>query len=108
VHIRQYRDTFAELEVWSSGRTLLVMSDAHYPGWTATVDDRPVPIRRANFALRAIPIPSGRHVVRFEYRPLSVLLGTILSGVTIVGLLAAVAIAWLRQRHRHVPTPEQE
>jgi len=99
VHVRHYRDTFAELDVESSRRTLLVMSDAHYPGWVATVDGMPVTIRRADFALRAVAIPSGKHIVRFEYRPLSICMGAVLSGSTIVGLVAAV-ITWVRQRRK--------
>lgn len=100
VDVRHYRDTFVELEVNASARALLVMSDAHYPGWVATVDDRPVAIRRANFAVRAISVPAGRHVVRFEYRPLSVRVGALLSAVTGVALLAVFLPTRKRWRHQ--------
>lgn len=98
VHIRHYRDTFVEMHVESFGRTLLVMSDAYYPGWIATIDEQPVTIHRANFALRAISVPPGEHVVRFEYRPLSVRLGAAVSLATIAALLAAVLVSRTRGR----------
>ena len=35
----------------------LVMSDVYYPGWTATIDDRPTTLYPANFAFRALLVP---------------------------------------------------
>src|SRR5437773_5974303 len=49
---------------------LLVVADAWMPGWTATVDGRPAPVLRGNYAQRVIPLPeSGRHTVVMDYRP---------------------------------------
>jgi hypothetical protein len=87
VTIREYRNTHVELEVNAPRRSLLVLSDAHYPGWTATVGDRRVPIRRANYALRAIAVPPGLHLVRFEYRPWPLRVGAMLSAVTLAGIV---------------------
>jgi hypothetical protein len=96
VSVRHYRDTFIELETDSPGRRLLVMSDAHYPGWIATIDGRPAAVLRADFAFRAVSIPAGRHIVTFEYRALSVRLGAVLSCSTVLGLAAAAV--WSRRR----------
>jgi hypothetical protein len=87
VEVRHYRDTFVELQVDAPARALLVLADAYYPGWKATVDGQPVRIRRTNYALRAVAVPAGGHVVRFEYRPLSLAIGASLSAVTLVGLV---------------------
>ena len=58
---------------------LLILSEIHYPGWQATVDGQPTPILRAYYTLRAVPVPAGEHTVELSFRPLSFMLGTIVS-----------------------------
>ena len=38
---------------------LAVILDPFYPGWTATVDGKPTPILRADFAFQAVPVTAG-------------------------------------------------
>ncbi|HMD69610.1 MAG TPA: hypothetical protein VKF42_12065, partial [Chitinivibrionales bacterium] len=52
-----------DLDVSTARSGLLVLSEIHYPSWKATVDDRPAPLYRADFALRAIPVGQGHHTV---------------------------------------------
>jgi len=71
----------------------LVFADTYDPGWRTRVDGRPARLWRADFALRAVEVPAGRHVVESTYRPLSVGLGLAVSAVSaILG-----AAAWLRR-----------
>ncbi|NOK15524.1 YfhO family protein [Corallococcus carmarthensis] len=79
-----------ELKVEACDDSYLVVSDSHYPGWTATVDGQDVPLHRADLALRAVRVPKGLHTVRFDYRPLSFRLGLALSVLGWLGLVAAV------------------
>lgn len=62
----------------------LVLSDAYYPGWRATVDGRPAPIERANYAFRAVYTPAGSHTVRFVFEPLIWKVGLGISGATLL------------------------
>jgi uncharacterized membrane protein YfhO len=78
-----------EIQASLSSAGYLVLLDSFYPGWAATVDGRPSPIYRANYIGRAVFIPAGEHLVRFEYRPLSFKVGLGLSLLT--GLLIMVA-----------------
>ena len=49
---------------------LAVFSEIFYEkGWKATIDGKPVDILRANYLLRALPIPAGLHTVVFEFTP---------------------------------------
>ncbi|RKH72619.1 hypothetical protein D7X96_04290 [Corallococcus interemptor] len=80
-----------ELKVDACDDSYLVVSDSHYPGWTATVDGQDAPIHRADLALRAVRIPRGVHTVHFDYRPLSFRLGLALSVLGWLGLISWAA-----------------
>jgi hypothetical protein len=90
--ITHYSNTRVEVESDAPGRRLLVLADHLYPGWTARVDGRAVPIRRAYHALRAVAVPAGRHSVQFEYEARIVWIGAAVSAVAALvtlGLLSA-------------------
>ena len=68
----------------------LVLSDVWYPGWQARVDGQPVPVLRANYLFRAVPVSkAGQHRVVFEYHPFSFWLGAAIS------FLAWSGFVWL-------------
>jgi hypothetical protein len=100
VRFTQYRDELVELDVETTGRRVLVLTDLFYPGWVATVDGAATRVFRANYAFRGIAVPAGRSVVRFEYAPRSFAIGAVLSS------LAAALIAFCLGVTR--PTPEVE
>ena len=47
----------------------LVLNDVWHPWWFGSVDGKPADILRANVLFRAIEVPAGKHVVRFDFRP---------------------------------------
>lgn len=69
--IRLYENTVVELDVEAATDGFALLNDAWHPWWFATVDGAPVDILRANVLFRAVPVKAGRHLVRFEFRPLS-------------------------------------
>jgi uncharacterized membrane protein YfhO len=73
----------------------LVMSDTFYPGWRADVDGKPLPVVRANFALRGICLPAGDHEVVFYFEPMTLRMGVMLS---VAGLAVVIAINLRRKR----------
>jgi hypothetical protein len=72
----------------------LMLTDAYYPGWHATVDGEPVPICRADLLFRAVPLQPGEHRVVFAFRSRPQVLGML---VTIVGL-AVLVMVWHERR----------
>lgn len=53
----------------SNQENLAVFSDIYYPEhWVATIDNEEVDILRANYVLRALKIPAGKHTIRFKYQ----------------------------------------
>lgn len=68
---------------------LVVLADAFYPGWKATVDGRSAPILATNHLFRGVAVPAGRHRVRFAYRPRSVAVG---AGISLAALTALAGL----------------
>ncbi len=85
----RYTATEIGLEVASSEPAWLVLSDAWYPGWVASVNGADVPLERANLMFRSLPLPAGDSAVTLRYQP-AWLPGALLAGLGawIVWLLA--------------------
>jgi uncharacterized membrane protein YfhO len=84
----------------------LVLPDAYYPGWQATVDGQPQPIWRANYAFRAVYVPAGQHTVQFVFDPLIWKVGLVVSGMTLLVLLGWAGLTW-RKRARKERVDEE-
>jgi hypothetical protein len=70
---------------------VVLIHEMYDAGWTATVDDRPTRIERANWLFMAIPAEAGRCRIVLTYAPFSVRLGRWVSGTSaILWLLAGV------------------
>ena len=79
-----------EIDVNAAAAGFLVLSDTYYPGWVATLDNRSVPIYRANYVGRAVFVPAGRHTVVFEYSPLSFSIGIGLFSLALLALFGLI------------------
>lgn len=82
------------VEATASQPGYLILDDSAYPGWQSTRDGHPVQWKPANEDFRAVPIPAGKHIIRFTYRPASVLVGAIVSALCALALLVLAAIGW--------------
>ncbi len=61
------------------------------PGWSASVDGAPAPVRPWNGLGMAISVPGGEHVVRLIYRTPGRGMGALLSLASMAGLVALIA-----------------
>lgn len=85
-----YQPQVIELAVNAEQDGYLFLSDTYYPGWRAFVDGKETKIYRADYAFRAVPIPSGKHTVRFIYDPISFKIGVITSFIGLVLVLLLI------------------
>ncbi|MCG8466945.1 MAG: YfhO family protein [Gemmatimonadetes bacterium] len=78
----------------------LVLTDSHYPGWTAHVDGARRDIELANYFFRAVPVAPGDREVVFTYRSSAFTLGARLSGASLIGAVVLWVSLALRDRRR--------
>jgi hypothetical protein len=78
-----------QIETESPIAAWLVLAEAWYPGWTATVDGQSVPCLPSNVWMRAIPVPAGLHKIVLVYQSNYLRLGALL---TFLSLLAVVLV----------------
>ncbi len=84
VKITDYESQMATLSVSTDRAGYLFFSDTWYPGWNALVDGKVVPIYRADFLFRAVPIEPGQHTVVFKYQPVSFQMGALFSVLSFI------------------------
>jgi hypothetical protein len=94
-----YSNERVELNASTPITAYAVLSDVFYPGWTATIDDRPTTVYPANFAFRAVLVPPGEHRVTFTFEPPLWRVGLGVSAIMLLGLIG-YAVWHRRQRQR--------
>ena len=76
---------------------LVVLADLWDQGWRAYLAGQPVPILRANHALRGVVVPAGDAMLEFRYEPQSLAWGLRLAAVAAVILLVGTGVnVWRR------------
>lgn len=98
--IEAYRPERVEITASPTKPSVLVLTDAWFPGWKATVDGRATPILVVDHTLRGVALPQGRHRVRFDFRPEWLADGAIATAGTAMATLAGVLIAAAMSRRR--------
>lgn len=82
------------IDVDTPGPALLRLADLWYPDWNAYVDGRRTPVLRADYLLRAVAVPAGRHRVEFRFESAAVRNGLLLSLASLLVVLAGFAVSW--------------
>lgn len=101
----RWRDREVTVDVRADRPALLVLSQAWSPGWVARVGGERVPVVRVDGLVQGVPVSAGRHRVRLEYRAPGLRTGALVSGATLLTLLAA-AYAARRRLEQHSRVPE--
>ena len=91
IELLAYEPNYLKYEVNSEKGGTVVFSEIYYPGWQSTVDGEPVSHGRANYILRAMNVPAGKHVVEFRFDPKSLHVTETIAFVAL-GLLALLAV----------------
>lgn len=101
VEIKSYAPKEVVLEVETKQPSVLLLNDRFAPDWKVWVDGQPSSIFRANFLMRGVYLPAGKHNVVFEFLPSPLSLFISLVGIAI-GLLVGI---YLIIQMRFAPAP---
>jgi len=90
-------------ETNSSKESVVVFSEIYYPyGWKSFIDGKPTDHFRANYVLRAMRVPAGKHQIRFVFDPDSAKKGDILAtsciGIMFLVLIGTIAFEIYRRK----------
>ena len=70
IQLTNYKANHLSYTSSATKKQFAVFSEIYYDkGWNAYIDGELVPHVRANYLLRALPIPSGQHTIEFKFEP---------------------------------------
>ncbi len=95
--------TRLEIETEDPNDAVLVVSETMYPGWRARIDGQPASIHYANYAMRGVAVPLGRHRVEMWFEPPWGRTGETLTLASIALAGAIAARSLVRRRRRATP-----
>ena len=93
--VRTIGDGAFTIDVTTTGGGFLVLSESHYPGWSARIGAQVLPVYRANVSLQGVTVPPGRHVVEFELISRTLQAG---ASVSVLSLVVLLFVVWRGER----------
>jgi hypothetical protein len=76
----------------------VVLDEFYQRGWTARIDGQPARVLIVNALFRGVSVEAGAHEIEFRFEPQSLLIGAIISAISLLGVLAALAIGYAQSR----------
>ena len=106
IKLNSYKANELVYESNSTKDGLAVFSEIYYPdGWNAYVDGQLTPHMRADYVLRAMKVPAGKHNIIFKFEPATYYNAEKISLVCSSLLLLSVAgIAFMEIKKKEVPS----
>jgi hypothetical protein len=98
VEIERYGERHLALRTRGRFAGVVVVTDAYYPGWEATLDGEPTPVLRANTAFRGVLVPPGEHVVEMRYASAALERGALVALAGLAGLAVTGVVERRRRR----------
>jgi hypothetical protein len=103
ITLTDHNPKYLKYESNSAGNSLAVFSEIYYPkGWIAAIDGAAAKIIRADYILRAIEIPAGKHTVEMTFQPEAYTIGNKVtaasSWVMLLLLLGSIGLSMREQK----------
>ena len=98
IHLTSYEPNRLVYETENAGDGIAVFSEIYYPdGWQATIDGQAAELGRADYILRTMYVPAGKHTIEMRFDPKSLHVTESIAygalALLVIGIIAAVLIA---------------
>ena len=99
IRLTNYEPNQLVYETSSAQDGIVVFSEIYYPGWTATIDGKPADIARADYILRAMNVPAGKHTIEMRFDPQSLhITEGIAYGAMALLLVGVIILIWIYRK----------
>jgi MFS family permease len=106
----EYKPNYLKYSTSANSEQLAVFSEIYYPaGWNVTVDGKPADYFRADYVLRAMIVPAGKHTIEFSFHPRAYYTGekiSLASSVIFILILLGAIAYEIRRNLNPVKTQE--
>jgi uncharacterized membrane protein YfhO len=95
---RDFTPARQSIDVETPAATMVVICQAYYHNWEASVDGKATHLWRANYAFQAVEVPAGKHRILLQYKDKALRLGGMLSAASVL----VCAGGWLKMRKKTI------
>jgi uncharacterized membrane protein YfhO len=93
VRLLDYKTNLLKYESNSKVAAPVVFSEIYYPeGWNCYIDGNKTEYFRANYILRSVMVPAGKHAIEWRFEPETYAKGSVFSAIGSFSLIAALGI----------------
>jgi hypothetical protein len=105
--VLKYEQESVDVSVTSESGGLLILTDAYYPGWRATIDGEQSTIYQTDGYFRGVVVPPGEHLVEYRFEPGSLRFGVVMTAFGIIFLLILLVVGFVKRKVRVAETARQ-
>lgn len=112
ITLTSYSPNHLVYETTNENAGIAIFSEIYYPdGWQVTIDGQPATLARANYILRALHLPAGKHVIEMKFDPQSLhLTESIAYGALVlllIGVITAICLTYTKKNRSYLHKQER-
>ena len=112
ITLTSYSPNHLVYETTNNNDGIAIFSEIYYPdGWQVTIDGQPTTLARANYILRALHLPAGKHVVEMKFDPQSLHLTECIAYgalvLLLIGIIAAIGLTYKKKNRSYLHKQER-
>lgn len=102
ISLKEYQPNALKYESNNANEGVAVFSEMYYKnGWNAFIDGKKADHFRADYVLRAMKIPAGKHTIEFKFEPQVVKTGSTIALASSIGILFLIAGGLYFERRKY-------